>query len=363
MWRENTDKIVKIINAVRKAAREIPNVYPPSKVNDLMSIWYSSKPSTEKLTSDKYSTYIYHVEEIKGYAIYKSMPSINEALTELENMNYSVASIDSSSHGTGGHGFIPFIIHNVGVWLRNYGSGSGYEDNFVFTSITEGLGEVTERIWMKKNEFKVIKEISKDLKGDVNFMMLDESFNIGFTMTWSSEERTKYSEVLAEYTDYLMDNNVIPLGVFYTRAVDIIRGLIVKGIINEEEFQMIQDKVLLNRLLNVGERSPIFSIYSKPHTTTNLELCCIYVKLGEYNVLRVEFPRAALKMVDHIHRVILLEGVVGEGYPYPLQASHENAVLSREIREAITEVFSEELGMIDESYLSKKEVSKRWPLA
>lgn len=362
MWRENRDKLLKVLRAVREAARQIPRVYPPSSLGEVLRIWQSLEPGGLE-SSCGYSTAAYPKEPVRGYVLYDRLPDLRAALEELRARRYAVASIDSSSHSVGGHGYVPFIVHNVGVWVSNYGPGTGFEDNRVFTSVYMEYGEESERIWMKENEARVLRELPGHLEGDRRFVMLDESLNLGYTMTWSGEERRRYAEVIAGYVTSLLDEGVIPIGVFYTRSVDIMRGMVCRGVVSEGEYPFIPDKVIMDRFLPDGARSPLMEVRSKALEEVGLDLSCIYVKLGRFNVLRVEFPSEAEGEVEHIHRVVLLEAVVGDGYPYPLQASHENAVLTYEAREAITEVFSEELGMLDEHYVSRKESSKRWPLA
>lgn len=364
-WKHNTDKIIKILKVVRKVASETNIIITSHVVDELIQRLSQAPILQDKDISSRDATALFPIENIRGYSIYYKNIDRDMALNELSRYRYAIASIDSSYHSPGGHGYIPFLIHNIGVWYVDYKNGFGGEDNRVFTTIKFEYSDINERTWMKENEFSVIKDIIKVIKGDVNFIMLDESLSLGYTSSWSFEDRKKYASIIAKYISYIINNNVIPLGIYYTRSIDIVRGMRDLKILSDDEYRKftIPDKVLMNKILRSGERSPIFKVYSLAHTNTDLNLHAIYVKISNFNILRVEYPAIFDDKIDDIHRVVLLESIIGDGYPYPLQASHENAVLTTDIRDAIIEVFCEELGMPNEIYLSSKEVSKRWPLA
>jgi len=367
-WKYNTSKVLKVMSAIRNIARNINAVFPPTTIDDIVRKFVALSPVKERLRS-KDATALYPIEVIRGYSIYNRLPNRQQAFKELSDSKYAIASIDSSYHSPGAHGYIPFIVHNVGIWYVDYNNEVGGEDSEVFADIKVSYGDMRERIWMKQNEAKILRNLVKLLNGELNFVMLDESLSIGYTISWSNTDREEYAHVIADYVNFLIDNNIIPLGIYYTRSIDIVRGMRDMGVVSDDEFKnsQIPDKMILNKILGCGDRSPIFNVYSYAHMKTGLELNAIYVKVGDYNTLRVEFPAKTLKLgkdvIEDIHRVVLLESIIGDGYPYPLQASHENAVLTSEVRDAIVEVFSEVLGIRNELYVSSKEMSKRWPLA
>lgn len=363
-WFPNYHKVIKIINAVKSAAKSANKMFSKDYLKEYIQRLINISPIKENIIS-KDPTALYPIENISGYSILDEYPDREGALSILKQHGFSIASIDSSYHSPGGHGYIPLLIHNIGIWYIDYKNAIGGEDNRVFTAVRFEHGDINERIWMKRNEGDVLRSIVPKLNGDYKIVMLDESLSLGYTATWSREDKLDYASTIAEYINELVKYGVIPLGIFYTRSIDIARGMRDIGIISDDELEAkyaIPDKIIINGMLRPGMRSPRFRVYSEAHEDTGLKLNAIYIKLSEYNVLRVEYP-ADIDNVNIIHLAVLLESIVGDGYPYPLQASHENAVLTGEIRDLITEVFSEILGIPHEIYLSSKEVSKRWPIA
>jgi|Deesub1362B_J571_1020462.scaffolds.fasta_scaffold00005_296 hypothetical protein len=360
-WVENRDKNIKILREIRKASGKFAKILSMNEVKEIISRFFDMELYDKKVRS-RFSTAAYPIEEIRVYKVYSALPSYSKAIELLSSNKFSVGSVDSSSHDLGAHAYIPFRIHNVGSWYMNYDDFSGAEDNTVFIGEPHDYYDIGERVWMKRNEAQVIQALINRLVGEKRYLMLDESFNIGFTMSWSIDERKLYAESLKAYIDDALDNNVVPLGIFYTKSVDIMRGMIDTEVLKEGEYPWIPDKFLMNSVLDVGDRSPLFRVYSEPHIETGLEINMFYLKTGEKNILRIEFPSGVDNIID-IHKVVLLTSILGGGYPYPLFGSHQNAVLTWDLREAINEVISEVAGIPIEAFYSRKEEGKRWPIA
>lgn len=359
-WYENKDKDLKILQAIRKSAKKISKVISMDRIRDILDKLLEMKP-VDRYINSRYSTAIYPIEEIRSYRMYEELPSYGQLLDELTRYDYSLASIDSSSHDLGVHGYIPFRVHNIGLWYINYGKNYGGEDNIVFIGEQSDYQEMGERVWMKYNEGDAVKRIIEYMDGSTEVLMFDESFSIGFTMSWASDERRLYMDAMTKYIQYCIDHDVIPVGIYYTRSVDIMRGMIDLGLISEGEYDLIPDKIIIDQLLDVGERSPLFKVYSYPLQDSGLELNVFYIKTDDKSIMRIEYP-SLIDSIDDIYRAVLLTSIIGGGYPYPLHGSHQNAILTWDLREAINETICEIIGIPIEVFFSRKEESKRWPI-
>jgi len=196
------------------------------------------------------------------------------------------------------------------------------------------------------------------------FLLLDESLSLTYTLSWTAEAREQMAFKIKKIIEETLKHNIIPIGVYYTRVADIVRGMVTIAGKKLENIPIIPDRTILNAVLDVYSRSPLFSVYSKALQKVGLEILCFYVKLGERNVIRVEFPAEAKKAVGNIHLLIILQSILGNGYPLAMQRAHEMAVLGANERRVIEEEICRKLGIPAIEYiLSRKAVSKRWPIA
>ncbi|HDD25635.1 MAG TPA: hypothetical protein ENF75_00905, partial [Acidilobales archaeon] len=131
----------------------------------------------------------------------------------------------------------------------------------------------------------------------------------------------------------------------------------------EDKVIDVSDRLLMNKLLDRGERSQLFYVYSRAITNLGIHLVAFYLKVAEGDIVRVEFPYEALDDVDTIHKVVLSAIILGNGFPLPMIRAHEEAVITYDLRKFIDEEISRRLKLPSpELLMSGKARSKRWGL-
>ncbi|MDX1530053.1 MAG: DNA double-strand break repair nuclease NurA [Rhodothermales bacterium] len=135
----------------------------------------------------------------------------------------------------------------------------------------------------------------------------------------------------------------------------------------EESLRGLLDRLVLERTLEVGQRSAVFE--SRSHV--NLEaygahrICYFYVRLPE-EVARVELPVWVAEQpgwVETIHAVVLDECRKGGGYPMILTEAHERAVIRQQEKALFYRILEREMqgAGVRRVTTSQKAASKRAP--
>ena len=223
-------------------------------------------------------------------------------------------------------------------------------------------------------ENQVLKRAVEELssKGSrTNILLLDQSLNASYTLSWAKNYREKYVDLLKERVEMALERSVIPAGVFYTNSDDLTwylyRSLACdKPCIGCEdvacEKAVLRDKIVVDAVLRPGERTPVFRVRSKA-LDGKLRLMAFYLKAGRRNIMRVEFPEEALDALDEIYLAVACQAALGNGYPLLLSRAHDLAVLTREERELVLREVSSVLDIpYEEMLYSRKAVSKRRPV-
>ncbi len=329
---------------------------------NLLEDTYISKEEALFVTSH-YASALIPLEPLTKKKVFTRL-SRDEAFNYLVNNHACLMSIDSSYYNSSPHTLISFLIINVGWWIRDYVS--DYEDRgSEFHIYPFRPGDNAELI-IKSCELRTLKELlgKAGLNKGLNiYMFLDEALNSVFTTNWASDVRDKYVMLLRELITYLISKGILPIAVFYTRAHDVRRGLLTLRRELEDKVIDVSDRLLMNKLLDRGERSQLFYVYSRAITNLGIHLVAFYLKVAEGDIVRVEFPYEALDDVDTIHKVVLSAIILGNGFPLPMIRAHEEAVITYDLRRFIDEEISRRLKLPSpELLMSGKARSKRWGL-
>ncbi len=212
----------------------------------------------------------------------------------------------------------------------------------------------------KLHELEVVSKLTEYLKCNIKIVFLDESLNFIYTLKWSKDKRNKYIDIFKTLISRVISKDAIPVGIFYTRAYDIMRSI---SLIENSEPHPVQDKHILNQYLKDGMRSQLFKVVNPVLKEYNLDILAFYLKVSDGNILRIEFPEEAIKkydldLVGNIHIAVLLHAILGNGYPYALIRAHEMAVLDYRDREYLESYISKILKVPPEYAYSRKAVSK-----
>jgi hypothetical protein len=351
----------RLFRLMHKCSKEFKLLYSKDILEKLYSAYI--KHMSEVCDTDKNTRYplLIPIEPIDNYITleiedFMEDKSIRRAATFLDG--YSIASYDSSWHSGGAHFLVDYLVINIGYFYFNYGKGVG--GGGVYPNIYIGkMEDIDPDILNKEEEGRLALSLVGELTGEAKVIFLDESLNLIYTISWEARKRDKYVDIIKEYLNILVDEAIWPVGVFYTRAYDVIRSIEhVSGMKFEVD---VQDKHFFNSILRVGERTPLFKVYNPILSKYGLDIVCFYVKVGGGNILRVEFPAKIVEhdgAVDVIHNSIFLQAYLGNGYPYSLIRAHEYAVLSYSDREELEGVIGRSLNIPYEYLYSRKYVSK-----
>lgn len=362
MWEYESSKILKILKAIDDKFQDILNARSMDIIEKISEKYEKMSPI---IVSPKcsFGSALFPIEPVREYKLKVLEDLIPLDLGRITNYlkknRFAVGSIDSSTFVSGPHILVSIVIVNVGFWYYNYSESDGGSDNLaeVFPSLGDGTNISA---LVKDIEIKAAKMVAPKLVGDKKFILLDESLSMAYSLSWDAKEREIVVDKLKLLLDTIDKHEVIPIGVFYTRACDIVRAI--KSYFSEEEVQTISDRVLMNYLLDRYSRSPLFYVHSKA-IKDKIELLAFYLKIEERNVIRVEFPKKYIDYVDDIHFMVLVHSILGNGYPLALQRAHELAVIGRAERELIMRELARRLGLPVVDYVySKKMLSKRWPI-
>ncbi|MGQ4892596.1 MAG: DNA double-strand break repair nuclease NurA [Candidatus Njordarchaeia archaeon] len=362
-------KVIKILKKVKEAIEKATPEFNQRDVEEYaIAIEDSLIIGEENYDLSKHKTMLIPTEPIRSIPCKHIDPlnDISSALKFLKDNSISLLAFDGSAHNLGRHFNINLFVINVGYWYQNYGQnannnahGKGNDSNV----LTESLTERDRRIKSKEFEYIVAEEVSTRLTGANKLILYDESFNMNYTLAWDIESRRKFTKLFEGHINKMLIKNFIPVGVFYTAARDIYRAYdALKNNVNAFK-EEIPDKILMDKYLANGHRSNIFKVKTDALDGTNLDLRAFFIKLGDKNILRVEFPKQVEEFVDLIHCTVLAQLILGGGYPIALERAHEWAVLTSNDRELIEREAARLLGIpYPEMVYSKKLLHKRRPL-
>ncbi|MEM1986141.1 MAG: DNA double-strand break repair nuclease NurA [Nitrososphaeria archaeon] len=305
----------------------------------------------------------------KGQIILEDGPDENGSRkTEWVNKvlnDVGVGATDSSTIRHNLHLNLLYAYTQVAVFLRKYGK--------YFEEIIDDI-KVGDELYFENNGLKLfedehyqiwnwdltLKLLEERFYEHTPFILfLDESLSISYARNYTTDRRRLLLDSLKSYLRKLGELNVIPVAVYF--SLD--RGLVNCGLkctlcknikcsnctrISEQEklFKTFCDKYFLYNVLTKNySRTPYFrplnSVVADSVEKLNIDLIAFYVRVDE-SILRVEFPRIFLEgneeVVDLIHKAIVADSILSEGYPLTLSRAHELAVLSGRDRNVVHEI-------------------------
>lgn len=360
-YREPTRLRTELFNLIYRGRNSIRLRFGAESIDKVISLYHESLPSVDLNDLDRSGIYSYLVP-VEGFEsrIPPQLSGIRD-VSDINNLSklirdFSLAAYDSSWHSAGAHFILTFVVYNTGYYYYSFGSGGGGSGSH--PKIVIGLPDDWDNdLEIKRHESRVAKLLAEKLGGGHRFMFLDESLNMMYAIKWSRSKRDEFLSIVWNILFGLMDRDIVPLGIFYTRARDLIRTISAGG---TKIDIVLTDKAIMNRVLRIGERSPLFKIYNKVVDDFALDLSCFYLKVGERNILRIEFPSRVLNYIDldDIHLAVYIDSLRGGGYPYSLIRAHEMAVLDYEDREGIESVLADILDVPLDMLYSMKQYSK-----
>jgi len=253
-----------------------------------------------------------------------------------------------------------FIFVNIGYFMYDYANQYYLEDSIPKFYTKKQIEEIVEETrlssWILQNiRLDCYKEIFKKIKEEYNlknaFIFLDESISSSFLTSAKDEVINKLLNKLLDNIDEMIDNETIPIAVFYSMSRSFVNFLSKKSNMSDIK---ITDKQLFDRILKAGQRSPLMKIYNYPTSLIKEEIFAFYLKISEGNILRVEFTGKVKHKVDEIHKIVLLQSIIGDGYPYCMARAHEQAYIDEKDKRFILSLLSEDLPGLYPITMSKK---------
>ena len=253
-----------------------------------------------------------------------------------------------------------FILVNTGYFFYDYFHGEYLENSiplfFTKKQIEDLIEETKLPSWilqyMRLDCYsQVFSELleKQDLSGA--YVFLDESISSGFLSSARDDVIKKLMNKLLQNLEEMINSNTIPIAIFYSMSRSFVNFLSKVSNLNDVK---VTDKQLFDRILKPGQRSPLMKIYNHPTSLINREVYAFYLKIFDGNVLRVEFLGDLKGRIDEIHKIVLLQSIIGDGYPYCMARAHEQAYLSEQDRRFILSLLSNQLPGISPIMMSKK---------
>ncbi len=335
--REASSRIFKEIEYEKSLTEKLKNIYLNLDFENSIENKMKKQEGILFLEKIKYkdSPYPYEIKE----KIFENKWILNE-------FNRSkILAIDTSEMAE--HHINPyFILINVGYFFYDYGENKYYEENIPSIYTKNELEEILEErgiSWLLHylrltKELELIRKLNKEIGLENVFVFLDESFSSGFLSGLSDDLLKKIMNKLKENLDEMIRYKAIPIAVFYSRSRSFLNGL---G--KEFEETRSSDSEFFNEILKNGQRSPVFKLISKPTSMIGNEILAFYLKISEGNVLRVETHEDLYDKIDEIHRAVLMQSIIGEGYPYCMERAHEQAIITEEDRRFVLNMLNQAL--------------------
>ncbi len=351
----------KIVNMIFSYSQEFIVEKDVSRIKKLEKIYYEEMEGARVSINGLKAPILKPVEKLGSYSI----PDVSNIVEEysIREANkwlgeYGIGAYDSSWHRGGAHFLADYLIFNTGYFYYNYGVNEGGSGSHPIILLGR-IDDMDPDLEGKSHETNVGLKLSDKLFGKHKVLLMDESMNYIYTIKWSKDKRVTLVNMMKEFFDKLISHGVVPLGVFYTRARDIARTLEYAGYDIGDAY--IQDKHLFNQILENGERSPVFKVINPILVESDLDISCFYLKLGPANVVRIEFPSKILSdkgVIEVVHKAVLLQSILGGGYPYAMTRAHEMSVLSVNDRMDIEASIAKILNIPLEYLYSRKQMSK-----
>ena len=354
-------KRIELSRVVKKALKEI-DVSRGRLLNDMIK-YYETSFDPDRVTASiekKIPSFILlPLEDIKSYTPPEKVELTIKAMSQyLMYRRYVVGGLDSSWIDYMPHIHLPIVILCSGIWLHNCDSG-----NILRKYLLDYL-RLDERIRtaVKRLERTIIEKYCPKNNNGLGVLMLDESISMRYAYVYSADHRREIAEGVVELLDSIKRKGYIPVGIYYTTATDIFNTLSL--IIGElENKPPVRDSTIMNIVLNVGDRSPLFKVKSSLLEEYSLDIGAFYLKIDNRNVFRVEFPLEFRDHIEDIRMCVLAQSILGGGYPLALQRAHEIAVFKREDREYLLEIIARLTRRTSpDMLLSKKLLRKRVPV-
>jgi len=365
VWVSESNRVKKLLRVLFNSVQDYLSSMSKNSIQYVIEL-FEDITSLDTKHTVAYNSALFPLEIPKEYMLPSAIENVVSAVNFLASEKISVGAFDSSFFSLGPHLFLPLYLISVGYWYYDYHTNSG-GDGCEFSGVSS-LGEgggIELELLVKDAEREVIKGLLERLKEKWRFIFFDEAFNLAYTLSWDAEKRYIMAEKVRDNIAVCNANGAIPVAVFYTRSRDLIRGITILTNKDLAKLSNLSDSMLMKMYIkNVGSRSPLFIVYSKPTQDVGLDLVSFYLRVDAYNIVRVEFPAIFRDMVDMIHLVVFSQIVLGNGFPLAMQRAHDLAVITRDERKIVEETIAELLKRPGIEYiLSKKELSKRWPIA
>jgi hypothetical protein len=230
-WNSGEDKRLTIMRTLdsdfQYIIEKIPNI---NTINEIKNLYFKFIES-ESIDNIEYGSALLPEERIPMKILGEFSKEdlnihSNKPLLILIEKGFSIAALDSSVFDSGPHLFIDIILVNVGYWYACYGLNNGGDGSYC--RIYPGFLTNTEKkVVIKQTEKEALLKISNNINSSNHkkFLFLDESLNLAYTLNFDKETRINLVKALENNIEEAIKANIIPIGIFYTRVADILRGM------------------------------------------------------------------------------------------------------------------------------------------
>ena len=293
-------------------------------------------------------------------------------VTAIEK-NISVFGADGSSIEADRELPLEFSAINIGYININYGddSNADFDESLTFYPDNKDIPEVDRKLLSDINAMSALRHVleieyligkmEESKSNNIKLGFVDGNLYPNFALahitniTFKQFLYKRLDEVaekiinLSQQNAYIISYNSSPNSIHISSKM--------KGKFAEE----LSDSELFDNLLNINERSDIFTEISEEENNNLKPISFVFTK--NYKELsKIEFLKDTInsEIMSQIHGIILSQVEKGRGYPKILIESHEHAVISQSDRAAINTLIERELNLLDINYkTSQKQQSKQ----
>jgi hypothetical protein len=283
-------------------------------------------------------------------------------------LNHTTLAVDGSQILPAPELNIPIAAAQVAWFVNSHAPASQYEKNLAAEILApdelllsyEGETKISEQlVHLRRFELeaatlcRLMRECAATQPATTPLAFFDSSLVVSFVEQVHQQTRARYLEAIRQLLRCSQSTRVPLVGyVDNSHARDLTRMLAVFGEFTEAT--RLHDAHLLNGALNVwGMRSPYFlcargssrgiqqSVLEQLGEEFRREIGFVYLKTNSNAPARLEIPRwvADTGLIEEVVHLVRAEVIVGNGYPYALEAADATAVLSGRDREMFYELF------------------------
>lgn len=282
----------------------------------------------------------------------QSLAWVRDRLTGIKTF-----AVDGSQIYPGKDLSIPVALVQIGWFENPHLPLGGYEKDIRVDVMTPGdlqahhSGEpVDRRVNMRRFQMetqRLVEYIQANPNTDDCLVFLDGSLVATFAEAFDQKSRQFYVDCLLELLE-ASETHRVPLVAYIDTSYAQDLSVMLKALFNLPDSQTIHDALLLGKLMEWGDRTPLFQCQRagilNDYQAHRDRIAFAYLKTNrDAHPARLEMPIWMYEagLVDRVIDWVRGEVIIGSGYPYVIETADQTAVLQADDRQAFYRILQD----------------------